>query len=128
MKTCPKCSSHNVIIFDSNNDLCQKCEKWFPALAEEKCIAGCKVYTGEEIKHHKDCPYYPESLSKMYDDLKIKNKKLIGKLAEDICVIAKKIETSNFKESNELKTIGGCFHDIRAERDTKWYKKIKIIL
>ena len=34
-----------------------------------KCVAGCKVYTGGEIKHHKHCPYYPESLSKMYDDL-----------------------------------------------------------
>ena len=35
-----------------------------------KCVAGCKHFTGGEVKHHKDCPYYPESLSKMYDDLK----------------------------------------------------------
>ena len=34
-----------------------------------KCVAGCKAYTGGEIKHHPDCPFYPESLSKMYDDL-----------------------------------------------------------
>jgi len=34
-----------------------------------KCVTGCKAYTGGEIKHHPDCPFYPESLSKMYDDL-----------------------------------------------------------
>jgi predicted nucleic acid-binding Zn-ribbon protein len=41
-----------------------------------KCVAGCKVYTGGEIRHHKHCPYYPESLSKMYDDLKAENDEL----------------------------------------------------
>ena len=43
---------------------------------ELKCVAGCKHFTGGEIKHHKDCPYYPESFSKMYDDLEEKVKKL----------------------------------------------------
>lgn len=37
-----------------------------------QCVAGCKYFTGGEIKHHEECPYYPESLSKMYNDLKIK--------------------------------------------------------
>lgn len=32
-----------------------------------KCVAGCKKYHGGEIKHHKDCPFYPESLSEYYD-------------------------------------------------------------
>jgi hypothetical protein len=40
------------------------------AAKEEKCVAGCMVYTGGERKHHKDCPFYPESFTKMYDDLK----------------------------------------------------------
>jgi len=40
---------------------------------EEKCVDGCKHYTGGEIKHHKDCPYYTESLSKMYDDTNLRN-------------------------------------------------------
>lgn len=35
----------------------------------KKCVAGCMRYDGGEVKHHKDCVYYPESLSKMYDDL-----------------------------------------------------------
>lgn len=34
---------------------------------EEKCIAGCKTYYGGEKKHHKDCPFYPDSLSEYYD-------------------------------------------------------------
>jgi len=34
-----------------------------------KCVAGCISYEGGEIKHHKDCPFYPESLSKRFDDL-----------------------------------------------------------
>ena len=34
----------------------------------DKCETGCKVFTGGEIRHHPDCVYYPESLSKMYDD------------------------------------------------------------
>ncbi len=34
------------------------------------CVTGCKHFYGGEVRHHKDCPYYPESFSKMYDDLK----------------------------------------------------------
>lgn len=34
---------------------------------EEKCCAGCKSFTGGEMKHHKDCPYYPDSISKTFD-------------------------------------------------------------
>ena len=41
-----------------------------------KCVAGCKAFTGGEIYHHKDCPFYAESLSKMYDDLKKKVSRL----------------------------------------------------
>jgi hypothetical protein len=34
---------------------------------EEKCVPGCMHFTGGEVRHHKDCPFYPESLSKKYD-------------------------------------------------------------
>jgi hypothetical protein len=40
---------------------------------EKKCLPGCKKFHGGEIQHHKDCFYYPESLSEMYDDLKLKS-------------------------------------------------------
>jgi len=34
MKTCPECGSHNVIMFDSDNDFCNQCDNWFPAVKE----------------------------------------------------------------------------------------------
>ena len=36
---------------------------------EEKCQAGCMIFTGGEIKHDKNCVFYPESRTKMYEDL-----------------------------------------------------------
>lgn len=35
----------------------------------ERCVPGCKNFTGGEIKHHKTCPFYPESLSKKLDEM-----------------------------------------------------------
>jgi hypothetical protein len=35
---------------------------------DPKCVAGCIVFYGGERKHHKDCPYYPESLTKVNAD------------------------------------------------------------
>ena len=45
-------------------------------MTEQKCEAGCKAFTGGEIKHHPDCRFYPESFTKMYDDLKEEHKTL----------------------------------------------------
>lgn len=71
MKRCPKCKDNKVIMFDSDNDWCEKCQERFPAVAEEEdaCETGCRHFHGGEIRHHKDCYFYPESFSKMYDDL-----------------------------------------------------------
>lgn len=41
-----------------------------------ECVAGCKVFEGNETHHHKDCPHYPESLSKRFDLLQAENKQL----------------------------------------------------
>ena len=41
-----------------------------------KCVMGCTHYTGGEIKHHYDCVYYPDSLSKRFDDLQSENEQL----------------------------------------------------
>lgn len=39
------------------------------AMTEDpKCEAGCISYYGGEKKHHRDCPYYPESLTKLNAD------------------------------------------------------------
>ena len=45
-------------------------------MSEEKCCAGCKVYSGHETHHHKDCPHYPESFSFRFDQLQAENVKL----------------------------------------------------
>lgn len=34
-----------------------------------KCVPGCKSFTNYETKHHVDCPFYPGSLSEIYDSL-----------------------------------------------------------
>lgn len=43
---------------------------------EEECVAGCKSFTGGEIKHHKNCPFYPQSLTRMYDEMETELAKL----------------------------------------------------
>jgi hypothetical protein len=35
---------------------------------DPKCESGCISYYGGEKKHHRDCPYYPESLTKLNAD------------------------------------------------------------
>lgn len=51
---------------------------------ENKCVAGCKHFYGKEVKHHKDCFYYPESFSKMYDDLEWQQEPNKNKYSEEI--------------------------------------------
>ena len=33
-----------------------------------QCETGCMRFDGGEVKHHRNCPYYPESLTKMWHD------------------------------------------------------------
>lgn len=42
----------------------------------EKCQTGCMVFHGGEISHHKDCVFYPESLSEMMVSLQSENEQL----------------------------------------------------
>jgi len=41
-----------------------------------KCEAGCKIFAGGEIKHHKDCYHYPNSMSESFDEKKVELKAL----------------------------------------------------
>lgn len=50
---------------------------------EDKCVAGCKHFTGGEVRHHKHCPFYPDSFSKMYDKMKQKECSNRQKLLDD---------------------------------------------
>lgn len=38
-------------------------------MKKEKCKTGCKIFTGGEIHHHKDCVFYPDSMSRIYDKM-----------------------------------------------------------
>jgi len=107
MKTCPHCKSHKVITFDSDNDWCERCRKWFPAVAPEKCVAGCKVYSGDEIRHHKDCIFYPESFSKRFDLLEKKH----NDLRNDISTVITEIQEEIMKRP-KLPNVGkiGCMN------------------
>jgi hypothetical protein len=46
-----------------------------------KCEAGCMTFTGGEIRHHKDCVFYQESLTKIHDDLLAEMSKLKEKMS-----------------------------------------------
>lgn len=41
-------------------------------IMRNNCEAGCKYFSGGEIRHHQDCVNYEESFSQMYDVLKAK--------------------------------------------------------
>ena len=77
MKRCPHCKDNKVIKFEHNIDFCPKCKEHFPAVEEieDACEMGCKHFHGGEIAHHPDCIFYPESRTKMYDDLAIEHKR-----------------------------------------------------
>lgn len=101
MKRCPKCKDNKVVIFDSDSDWCPKCNEQFPTVAEEKdaCETGCKHFHGGEIAHHPDCIFYPESRTKMYDDLVVEHKRfekdIIRVLVEINAEILKNVDKPN---------------------------------
>lgn len=37
-------------------------------MIQKDCGAGCQIFTGGEIKHHKGCPHYEQSFTQMYDN------------------------------------------------------------
>ena len=43
---------------------------------DPKCEAGCMTFYGGERRHHKDCFYYPDSLTRLYDEAVRKIKEL----------------------------------------------------
>lgn len=38
-------------------------------MREERCEAGCVAYHGGERRHHPDCVFYPESFTRLHDEL-----------------------------------------------------------
>ena len=62
------------------------------------CQAGCMSYDGGEKRHHKDCVYYPESFTKMYDALREDNARLEQEL--EVYKTSENAEISILEEKN----------------------------
>ena len=45
-------------------------------MSDEKCCTGCNIFYGGEIRHIKECFFYPESLTEIYDRKGKENAKL----------------------------------------------------
>lgn len=41
-------------------------------LYDGPCEAGCEHFHGGEVRHHRDCGHYPESLTKLWHDTEAK--------------------------------------------------------
>jgi len=41
--------------------------KYYTQRDAEKCCTGCNIFFGGEIRHIKECVFYPESLTEIYD-------------------------------------------------------------
>lgn len=61
---------------------------------EPKCSPFCEMYTGGEKRHAKCCPHYPESLTKIYDELK-----------EDVFSLKKANEFNQARAKNALNAL-----------------------
>lgn len=54
-------------VIELENKVHQLSNQNFDFQSENKCVAGCKHFTGSELKHHEDCPNYPDSMSELLD-------------------------------------------------------------
>lgn len=46
--------------------------------SRRKCCAGCEMFAGGEIRHHRDCTFYPDSFSEMFDNAENKIERLLA--------------------------------------------------
>jgi hypothetical protein len=64
------------------------------------CEAGCMVFDGGETRHHPDCAFYPESLTKVMDELRAENAAL---------------KATNDRMHTQLGKATGEIHSLKAE-------------
>ncbi len=62
--------------------------------ASMKCVPGCMRFDGRETKHHRDCPYYPESLTKAWHDTEADYLRKIDRLRSALAEITVEAGTS----------------------------------
>ena len=83
--------------------------------AKLECSPGCVWYAGRETKHHKDCPIYPESLTKRYDDEITKLRKTVKIYEAWNCNHQLKMEIKQNEElQNQITTLK---KEIKALKD-----------
>lgn len=77
----------------------------------ERCVAGCKRFAHYETKHHPDCPFYPNSLSKIYDAIAGRSKtdeekdKEIADLKEQKFELHNKLQTKIADQEQEIERL-----------------------
>ena len=49
-----------------------------------QCEAGCMSFDGGEVKHHRDCVHYPESLTKLWHDTEAAYQAEIDRLRAEV--------------------------------------------
>ena len=61
MKICPKCGDTDVIMFDADNDKCNDCGEWFPAIADTPTVYchACSLVGGAEMPIYHLPPAFP---------------------------------------------------------------------
>jgi len=64
---------------DDIEELLNESEKEINSLQKykQRCETGCKKFYGGEILHHKDCFFYPESITKQHDQLREAAEKVV---------------------------------------------------
>jgi len=68
-------------------------------LYDGPCEAGCQHFHGGEVRHHKDCGHYPESLTKLNAD---RIEKLEAKLAAAVEALSDTLEILADDEGPEV--------------------------
>ena len=76
------------------------------------CVAGCRIYSGNERKHHKHCPHYPESFSRRFDELQAELNKLKEEYGEATDTIQDLIDM--LKDPKKRLEKSRCPHAIAA--------------
>jgi hypothetical protein len=94
--------------------------------SENDCVAGCLTYTGNETLHHRNCPLYPESLSKMLDDARL----ALGELDGTTDAAIKHLQSQNAsllervaaaeKENKKLNELLNFNEEMRGEMVIEW--------
>jgi hypothetical protein len=85
-------------VIELENKVHQLSNRNFDFQSQNKCVAGCKYFTDSELKHHKDCPNYTDSMSEVLDD-SISFDKRIHKIVDNLNLNALG-EPSYRKDSN----------------------------